>query len=399
MRLAPYSAQANGSTDDTAAIQSALTAAGAAGGGTVYLPPGLYRLNGHLTVPAGVELRGSDDVPHRAMLMGRGTGTVLLAYEGRATATPDTATPFILLNGAQAGVRGLSIHYPEQSTASAASIVAYPWSIRGNGAGVYAYDLAFSNAWRAIDFATNPTNNHYVNQVVGLALKEGIRVGNSSEGWMEDSLFNINAWARANGLPNILDEATTDVPGGGDLHAGEPAGLRGHQRRGQPACAEQLRLWRADRPYVRGHRQRRRRSTWRPTAAATRCTISGTGANGVKIVNAEGCGCSNGGAGLRVTGGNAKVWNLVTMETYSQADDGQRRSALLRGAAFHHSQAQVTGGTLTMTGALFRDSGTHITVGSGATANLWGNVGGGSAFSASYAGGSSGTATNNISGR
>ena len=217
VRLSPYRAKADGQTDDTVAIQSALDAAGRKGGGTVFLPPGVYRISTHLTVPAGVELRGSDDIPHRAMLMGRGIGTVLLAFEGRGAPDPDGASPFIFLNGKGAGVRGLSIHYPEQATDAAENIVAYPWTIRGSGDSVYAYDIALSNAWRAVDFATYPTDHHYVNQVVGLALNQGIRVGNSSEGWVEDCLFNINAWSRARGLPGILDEKTSSFRVAGSI--------------------------------------------------------------------------------------------------------------------------------------------------------------------------------------
>src|SRR5688572_24690903 len=47
--LAPYGADPTGATDATAAIQGAIDAAGAAGGGVVYLPPGTYQLN----APAG----------------------------------------------------------------------------------------------------------------------------------------------------------------------------------------------------------------------------------------------------------------------------------------------------------------------------------------------------------
>jgi Pectate lyase superfamily protein len=44
VKQAPYGAQGNGTTDDTAAIQRALTAAYNAGGGTVYFPCGTYAL-------------------------------------------------------------------------------------------------------------------------------------------------------------------------------------------------------------------------------------------------------------------------------------------------------------------------------------------------------------------
>ena len=41
-------------------VLAALAAADANGGGTVFVPGGTYRLNGTLTVPTGVELRGID---------------------------------------------------------------------------------------------------------------------------------------------------------------------------------------------------------------------------------------------------------------------------------------------------------------------------------------------------
>jgi len=56
----PYGAVPNGAEDQTAAIQSAIAAAGAAGGGVVFLPEGSYRLEGlvHLN-HSGVVLRGA----------------------------------------------------------------------------------------------------------------------------------------------------------------------------------------------------------------------------------------------------------------------------------------------------------------------------------------------------
>ena len=51
-----FGATGNGSTDDTAAIQAALTAA--TGGGVVYLPNGTYKITSTLTIPAAVTLLG-----------------------------------------------------------------------------------------------------------------------------------------------------------------------------------------------------------------------------------------------------------------------------------------------------------------------------------------------------
>lgn len=57
--IAPYSATGDGTTDDLAAIQAALDAASAAGGGTVYLPAGVYLCSGVLSVPSYVHLTGA----------------------------------------------------------------------------------------------------------------------------------------------------------------------------------------------------------------------------------------------------------------------------------------------------------------------------------------------------
>ncbi|MEV6419067.1 glycosyl hydrolase family 28-related protein [Streptomyces sp. NPDC051662] len=65
--LAPaYGATGDGSTDDTAALQKALS--GCAAGGVVYLPRGVYRVSAPLDVPRGVTLMGS----HSNLMVGPG---------------------------------------------------------------------------------------------------------------------------------------------------------------------------------------------------------------------------------------------------------------------------------------------------------------------------------------
>jgi hypothetical protein len=377
---APYNAVADGSTDATAAIQNALNDAAAAGGGTVYLPAGIYMIRTHLSVGAGVELRGSEDVQHRAELNtqngGPAMGTILYAVEGKNN---EAGTPFISLNGSNAGVRGLSVLYPQQNLTL--PLASYPWTIRGNGTNVYAYDLAFVNAYRGVDFGTNRTDGHYISQVNGLALKEGIRVGNANEGWMENNLFNINAWARNYGLPNQLVElpccnttmwTVADAFTKNNLQAFVVgAGASNEHYLNNFVYG----AWAAH--------------TFEGSAQAVAINIAadgsldeirvtGTGPNGVKIINTEGCGgCMNGnGAALKVSSGTVSVWNMTTMETYAPSVSLSGGTTVLQGAAFHNGLSTISAGTLRMNGVLFRGSGTDVSI-NGGTANLWGNIGSG----------------------
>ena len=184
----PDYADNTGVSDATAAIQQALAAAGNAGGGTVYLPAGHYKISTHLSVPANVNLRGSSSVPVREQISYSG-GTVLYAYEGKNTSTPDTDTAFITLNGENAGVSGLRVWYPEHDPRD--GIYPYPYTIRGNGNGVYVMNVGFTNSYNGIDFKTYDCSNHMIKNLSACVFKNGIVIGSlSTEGWIENCLEN-----------------------------------------------------------------------------------------------------------------------------------------------------------------------------------------------------------------
>ncbi|WP_020579268.1 glycosyl hydrolase family 28-related protein [Actinopolymorpha alba] len=188
--------------DATAAIQAALDQAHRSGGGIVYLPAGWYRIQRHLRVPANVELRGASAVPNRDQL-GASGGTVLMAYEGRATTAPDSAPALITLDGSRAGVRGLRIFYPENNPAAPDGLVAYPYAVRGNGPGVYAVNLGLPNAWNGIDLATHRNDRFVVRKVTGAFFDHAVTVGPSDRGRVEGLLSNGNAVTRVGyNLPN-----------------------------------------------------------------------------------------------------------------------------------------------------------------------------------------------------
>ncbi|MGE5550554.1 MAG: glycosyl hydrolase family 28-related protein [Bacteroidota bacterium] len=183
---APYGALGNGQADDTAAIQKALDEAGG-GGGVVYLPAGQYRLNGSLRVPSGVELRGCWDVPHHT----QSRGTVLLACGGRGAADSD---PLIIL-APGSGVHGLTVYHPEQDYRS---IQPYPWVIQARGKGCWVRYVTLGNAYRGVDFASYPSDGHWIEYVDGCPLSVGIAVGRSAgNGWVQDVHFNPHYWGRS----------------------------------------------------------------------------------------------------------------------------------------------------------------------------------------------------------
>jgi len=181
-----HGARGDGTSDDTKALQAALEAA-AVNGPICYLPPGLYRVNGALTLPPGVALCGSSGgVPHSEHPI----GTVLLAFGGRGQPDGD---PLITLKP-NAVVRNLTIHYPEQTLPEVAP---YPWSIRADGELCQILDVTLTNPYQAIDVGTKWNELHLVRNVFACPLKIGVYIDQCTDiGRIENVHFNPNFWAR-----------------------------------------------------------------------------------------------------------------------------------------------------------------------------------------------------------
>lgn len=166
--------------DNTEPFAAALEAARAGGGGTVYVPAGNYRFKGHLTVPAGVELRGCFDVPHHTV----SAGSVLMPLEGRRR---EDGIPFIRLE-AESGLRGLTVWYSEQQQADP---VPYPWTVQSLGAGCWLEDITLGNAWQGVDFWSHPSDGHVIRYLAGACFRRGLWVSKcDTQGWVEDLQFN-----------------------------------------------------------------------------------------------------------------------------------------------------------------------------------------------------------------
>lgn len=185
---APWGAYGDGINDDTVAIQSALTAAGANGGGIVYLPAGKYLLTNTLDVPSGVELRGAFELRHRTWPGpdGHAKGTILEPFGGQGT----TNGPVAVALEANSGLVGVTISYESQNT----NCIPFPSTIQGRGANVYAIGVCCPNPYHYVDLDSYTCTNHFLDMVDGWALQTGFTIGNGSAGTIVDCHGNWTYW-------------------------------------------------------------------------------------------------------------------------------------------------------------------------------------------------------------
>jgi hypothetical protein len=137
-------------------------------------------MNGKITVPAGVELRGVSSVPTRDQ-SGESKGTIILAYYGLNAPNPDTDTAMVTLSS-NAGVRGIRFVYPENTCVrpeAMGTVQPCSYAIRGIGEGVYAVNVAIAAAYNGIDFRN--CNNHYIKKLV--ILKSNKIIDKSAKTW------------------------------------------------------------------------------------------------------------------------------------------------------------------------------------------------------------------------
>ena len=185
-----------GKTDVSARLQDVLDEAGKTGG-VVYIPGGLYRLDSPVTVPGGVELRGTSSVPTRD-LKSTWNGTVLLSYyRGSGDVAKDAA--LITLNGKNAGMNGLRIVYPENFPHDGDLSTSY--AVRGKADGVYVVNCSIAAASHGVDFAD--CDYHFIDSLLNICYKNGMYLGGKN-GVVINSLANQNMLTRC-ALPAVKE--------------------------------------------------------------------------------------------------------------------------------------------------------------------------------------------------
>lgn len=170
-----FGAKADGKTDDTAAFQAAMDAAGKAGGGVVNAPRGQYFFAGHLKFPPAVTLKGMwESVPAHNGLRDAGLpkptddGTTFLVTEGAGS---EDGAPFITLSH-NTTLKGVVIYYPDQNYNDVPKPYPYAIAMRGKNPAVIAVELL--NPYNGIDASQN--ERHLIRDVHGQPLRRGIFV-------------------------------------------------------------------------------------------------------------------------------------------------------------------------------------------------------------------------------
>jgi hypothetical protein len=186
--VAEMGATADGATDVTGIFQTALHAAGKAGGGIVDVPAGRYCLRGTLSIPQGVTLQGTYRVPPTVSRKDdpKPDGSVLLAYAGRGKGN---GPAFIRLAGRNSSIAGLVVIYPEWKQTDVPP-VQYPPCVESlDTENVGIADCCFLNPYDAIRLVR--AARHLVRNVTGYPSHRGIFV---DECYDIGHIENIHFW-------------------------------------------------------------------------------------------------------------------------------------------------------------------------------------------------------------
>jgi hypothetical protein len=166
-------------------LQNAMNLMASQGGGVVYVPSGRYRLDNAITVPEGIELRGSASAPHHS----RGRSTIFYTNYGKNGSLTSTA---LITLSPTAGIDGFKVYYDQQKGGSSNYSV-YGYTARGTGINNYIKNVNFVNSYYQTDFGSYRCDGLYIDGATGFPLKKGVVVGGGSRnGIVRDCQFNIH---------------------------------------------------------------------------------------------------------------------------------------------------------------------------------------------------------------
>jgi hypothetical protein len=184
---ASFGTKADGTTDDTAAIQAALDAASKQGG-VVRLSPGKYLIAGSLKIPQGVALVGANKAPVYIEPL---VGTVILATGGR----DKEDGPALFELGNSATVQGLTVFYPDQKPEK---VRPYAWTFHLQGGDNTVENVTLINSYNGIRIGPEPNVRHRIRSVSGCVLRRGLWLDNCTDiGRIENVQWHCHWWTSA----------------------------------------------------------------------------------------------------------------------------------------------------------------------------------------------------------
>ena len=192
--LSDYGLDNDNGEDISGKLQEVLDAA-AGTGGIVYLPAGNYRLESPVSVPAGVELRGSGASPRR---LENGASNIFVYYGKNAD--PMASAAAVTLSGAGAGIKQLGFVYPENYSEYDPQTETflyddYSFTIEAVSENNYIENCAIAASANSIHL--NGADDHFIKKLVSTSYYNTFYVENCENGVIEGCLQNGTLASRA----------------------------------------------------------------------------------------------------------------------------------------------------------------------------------------------------------
>lgn len=202
----PYNAPGTGSSNAQPGIQAAINAASANGGGIVWLPPGIYRLDSQIVLPQGIILAGSGwttPLPDAVGAPNNSTGA------GSWISITSSGFNPIRISGRGASVRDIAfIHQQPTNIGSDWAPANYPYTIDVNAGDNIIENVFFRNATRGIIIrgAVGVTNSSVgrvtLKHIWGQPIVSGIDIDNALDVVKIDDVHFWPFWSYSETVSN-----------------------------------------------------------------------------------------------------------------------------------------------------------------------------------------------------